>query len=87
MTSEPARSGLAFRVPRHRSSVFVVSLSPTAIGAGQERKRITGALGGIRTPNLKIRSLALYPVELREHLVGLSATTSLSVTGLLSADQ
>ena len=44
---------------------------------------INGALGGIRTPNLLIRSQKLYPVELRV-LVGGETITSCSNTQLPS---
>lgn len=30
-------------------------------------KKISGAFGGIRTPDIQIRSLTLYPAELRTH--------------------
>jgi hypothetical protein len=35
---------------------------------GALRKERTGAPGEIRTPNPQIRSLVLYPVELRAHV-------------------
>ena len=38
---------------------------------------VNGALGGIRTHNLLIRSQMLYPIELRAHLVNTKIVTKL----------
>ncbi len=50
----------------------VVSSHPTLVRitqnpASYEAGFVTGALGGVRTHNLLIRSQMLYPVELRVH--------------------
>lgn len=37
---------------------------------GKKLKKENGAPGKTRTPNFQIRSLALYPVELRAHIFG-----------------
>ncbi len=33
----------------------------------RERKKLRGTPGGVRTPNLLVRSQVLYPVELQAH--------------------
>ena len=38
------------------------------------------AVGGTRTPNLQVRSLLLYPIELRPHAVACAATPSGTTT-------
>ena len=46
--------------PSNRPRVF------PRVTAGEDKCKKSGRLGGIRTPNPQIRSLVLYPVELRD---------------------
>ena len=39
------------------------------IAKGDSEVIIDGALGGIRTPDLTVRSRALYPTELQAHTI------------------
>jgi hypothetical protein len=57
------------RLPRRggwcRPCRFTPSNSEISVVAGSYRRRELGASGGTRTPSLQVRSLLLYPVELR----------------------
>jgi hypothetical protein len=78
----PPRASLAIRERESKSSPGAAKNCYLALGPNNSPRRLiwisqqcqelSGALGGIRTPDPQIRSLVLYPAELRAHGVVLA---------------